>query len=93
VAFAGRDYEGRSHGWTRIYTDGLEAQVIGFEGKINTDAAPPQASSRPLAQWNVLSRLVLVLAIVLALALVILIEYSVGEAKQGSWFLVLRFDI
>ena len=60
---------------------------------MNTDAAPPQASSRPLAQWNVLSRLVLMLAIVLALALVILIECSVGEAKQGSWFLVLRFDI
>ncbi len=58
---------------------------------MNTDAAPPQASSRPSAQWNVLSRLVL--AIVLALVLVILIECSVDEAKQGSWFLVLRFDI
>jgi hypothetical protein len=70
VVFVGLDYEGRSHGWTRIYTDGLEVKVIGFEGQMNTDAAPPLASSRPSSQWNVLSRLVL------ALVLVILIDNS-----------------
>ena len=93
MAFAGQDYEGSSHGWTRIYTDGLEVKVIGFEDQMNTDAAPPLASSRPSSQWNVLSRLVLVLEIVLVLVIVILIECRAGVAKQDSWFRVLVFEI
>ena len=49
VAFEGQGLEDRSHGWTRIYTDGLGAEVIGFEDKMNTDAAAPRACHRPFA--------------------------------------------
>ncbi len=43
-------WEDCSHGWTRRYTDGGGATVIGWEDKMNTDAATRRTYSRLLSR-------------------------------------------